>query len=149
MHTWFCFHTFKFCWICCVLERPDFRLYLLRSSRGSLPPDSGGRRYVARGLERGELPVWPRTFGEHADQLGTQTDSDRTSGRTGLQPGALNSIYKNISIFLKPFFISSWSNLFGILIPTNTSLLCFSRIYYWNEPGLYFKVPFMVYDASK
>lgn len=31
--------------------------HLLPSSRGSLPPDSGGRRYVARGLERGELPL--------------------------------------------------------------------------------------------
>lgn len=112
-------HRTFFLWIGCILCCFVFtnlhflesavcgRLHLLRSSRGSLPPDSGGRRYVARGLERGELPVWPRTFGEHTDQLGTQTDSDCTSGRTGLQRGALNSIYINIYIFLKRFLTSS------------------------------------------
>lgn len=68
-------------------------VHLLQSSRGSLPPDSGGRRFVARGLERGKLPVWPRAFGEHADQLGAQTDSDCTFGRTGLQRGALNNLF--------------------------------------------------------
>lgn len=77
-----------------VFSRPGFTIvHLLASSRGSLPPDSGGRRFVARGLERGKLPVWPHALGEHADQLGAQTDSDCTFGRSGLQRGALNNLF--------------------------------------------------------
>lgn len=77
--------------------------HLLHSSRGSLPPDSGGRRFVARGLERGKLLVWPRTFGEHADLLGAQTVSDCTFGRTGLQRGALNNLF--VLLLLADFLI--------------------------------------------
>lgn len=77
-----------------VFSQPGFKIvHLQPSSRGSLPPDSGGRRFVARGLERGKLPVWPHALGEHADQLGAQTDSDCTFGRTGLQRGALNNLF--------------------------------------------------------
>ena len=103
--------TFFFCFWSETMVQSSYEFYDCSSAITftwlSSSSDSGGWQFVARGLERSKLPVWPRTFGEHADLLGAQTDTDCTFGRTGLQRGALNNLFLFLDIY---FFISAWSD---------------------------------------